>query len=473
MKNPSRELLHVSNRARTTRRRFLGRVAAIGAIPCVIPGAALGKDEAAAPSERITVGVIGTGGRGTHDMRGTMASPLSQVVALCDCRRPRLEAAMNVVKQHYGAKTPGGTWRGCDAYHDFREVLVREDVDALLVCPPDHWHGVIATAALRAGKDLYCEKPIGVSLVECKAIRRAVGEMGRVFQTGTQQRSDGRFRHACELARGGYLGKVHRIEVAVPAGGSIPVQPPAEVPEGFDYDMWTGPAAMHPFDRRRCEWLAMYWIYDYCVGFICNWGIHHLDVAQWGCPEVGTATFEVEGTGVLPTEGMCDTIMTWRVEFRYPSGLRMSFTNSRGPFTWQKGQGLTGQAERALGACTPDLYHQQGCRFIGEEGWVHVNRRSISAEPKSLLDVKIPPDSAQLVASDDHYANFLESVRTRREPVAPVEAGYRASCLGNVADLAVRLRRKLTWNPDKGEFLGDDEANRLQARAMRPPWRLS
>lgn len=457
---------------RITRRRFLGRAAMAGTLPCVVPGAALGSQGGVAPSERITVGVIGTGVRGTTNMRGTMASPLAQVVAVCDCRRPRLQRAIELVNRHYAVRAGAGGRRGCRGYNDFRELLARDDLDALLVCPPDHWHGVIATRALKAGKDLYCEKPIGLTITECKAIRDAVRRTSRVFQTGTQQRSDGRFLRACELARGGYLGKIHTIEVAVPPGGSIPRCPPAPVPSGFDYEMWTGPAAMHPFDTRRCEWLAMYWIYDYCVGFICNWGVHHLDVAQWGCPEVGTGPFEVEGSGVLPTEGMCDTVMTWRVEFRYQSGLRMSFTNSRGPFNWQEGQGLTDQAERALAACTPQRYHEQGCRFIGDEGWVHVNRQGIAAEPNSLLDLKIPPGKSRPVASDNHYVNFLESVRNRREPVAPVDSGHRASCLGNVADIAVRLRRKLRWDPDREQFVGDDEANRLQSRAMRAPWRL-
>jgi predicted dehydrogenase len=462
----------VSFRTRLARRRFLARAAAALAVPCVVPGAVLGKDGAEPASQRITIGVIGTGQRGSANMKGVMQSPLAHVVAVCDCRQKRREAAVRNVEQHYAARKNQGSYRGCEGYNDFRELLAREDIDAVLVCPPDHWHGIVATRALAAGKDMYCEKPIGLTIAECKAIRDAVGKYGRVFQTGTQQRSDARFRHACELARGGYLGKVHTIEVAVPPGGSIPNQAPAPVPPGFDYDMWTGPAAMHPFDERRCEWLAMYWIYDYCVGFVTNWGIHHLDIAQWGCPEVGNQPFELEGTGVLPTEGMCDTIMTWRVELRYESGLRVSYTNSQGPFGWQKSQGVTDECAKALDACTPDLYHKQGCRFIGDEGWVHVSRSSITAEPNSLLDVKITPEKAQLVESDNHYVNFLECVGSRRAPVAPVDSGHRASVIGNVADIALRLNRKVRWDPARDQFLGDDQANRLLSRAMRQPWTM-
>ena len=337
----------VQHHAAPSRRQFLRHSAGVLAFPLIVPGSALGKNGAAAASERITVGVLGTGNRGTDDMKGMMRSPLSQIVAVCDCRRPRLEAAAKLVEQFYSERDNHGSYGGCKAYHDFREVIDRKDIDALIVTVPDHWHGIVATQALAAGKDLYCEKPLGRTIAESVAIRDAAVKHQRVFQTGTQQRSDARFRQACALARGGHLGKVHTIEVAVPAGGDIVKQPPAPVPDGFDYDMWTGPAPMHPFDLKRCEWLGMYWISDYCVGFICNWGIHHLDIAAWGCPEVANASFEIEGAGLVPSQGMCDTVVIWRTEYRYPSGLRLSFTSDRGPFDWQRQQGLTEESPGA------------------------------------------------------------------------------------------------------------------------------
>jgi len=456
----------------TTRRDFLAGAAAALAAPCFVPAAVLGRSGRPAASERIAVGVIGTGGRGTADMIGIMASPLSQVVAVCDCRRPRLEAARKKVEGFYAEEAKGGSYKGCRAYGDFRELIDRKDIDAIVVAPPDHWHGIIALRALRAGKDLYCEKPLGRTIAESIAIRDAAVKGKRVFQTGTQQRSDPLFRKACALARGGYLGKIGTIEVAVPAGGDIPRQPAAPVPEGFDYDMWTGPAPFHPFDERRCEWLGMYWIHDYCVGFICNWGIHHLDIAAWGCPEVVESPFEIEGTAFLPKEGMCDAAVTWRTEYRYPSGLRMSFTSDQGPFDWQKGQGLTAESLRALEGIDPKLYHPIGCRFIGSEGWVHVTRGGISAEPRSLLEKEVDPGRSGIVSSDDHYVNFLERVRDRRDPVSPIESGHRATILGNVADIAVRLGRKLKWDPKTERFPGDDEANRRLAGPTRPPWKL-
>jgi hypothetical protein len=274
------------------------------------------------------------------------------------------------------------------------------------------------------------------------------------------------------LARGGHLGKVHTIEVAVPAGGDIVKQQPVPVPDGFDYEMWTGPAPMHPFDLKRCEWLGMYWIADYCVGFICNWGIHHLDIAAWGCPEVVNSPFEIEGTGLVPSQGMCDTVVTWRSEYRYPSGLRLSFTSDRGPFDWQKNQGLTEESLRALADVDPKRHRETGCRFIGKEGWVHVTQGAISAEPASLLEKHVDPVSAGIAVSDDHYVNFLECVRDRREPVSSLDSGHRATCLGNVADIAVRLGRKLTWDPGADRFVSDDEANRKRSQPMRSPWSL-
>ena len=456
-----------------SRRRFVaGTVSALG-FPYLVAGRALGNGGRAAASERITVGVIGTGNRGTDDMVGVMNSPLSQVVAVCDCRQPRLEVAKKKVEGFYAEQSSRGSYPGCKAYHDFREVIDRKDIDAILVCAPDHWHGIIATEALRAGKDLYCEKPLGRTVAESIAVRDAVLKHKRVFQTGTQQRSDAKFRQAATLARSGLLGKIHTIEVAVPAGGDIPKQPPAPVPEGFDYDRWTGPAPLHPFDTKRCEWLGMYWIADYCVGFICNWGIHHLDIAGWGCPEVVEAPFEIEGSGFLPKEGMCSTVVTWRTSYRYPSGLRMSFTSDRGPFDWQKSQGLTAECQHVLESVDPKLHHDTGCRFIGTEGWVHVTRGAISAEPASLLTKTVDPTPLGIQVSDDHYANFLECVRDRREPVSTIASGHRATVLGNVADIAVRLGKKLNWDSAKERFVGDEEANGKLSQPMRAPWSLT
>ena len=457
----------ISSKGRVTRRGFLAGATAALAAPYFVPGSALGAEGATPASERITVGAIGTGGRGSADMVGIMRSPESQIVAVCDCRRPRLQSALRNVNNYYAKQTGRSTYEACKPYGDFRELLAREDVDAVIIGAPDHWHGVMATWAAKAGKSMYLEKPISRTIREGKVVCETVKRYGVVVQTGTQQRSDRKFRQACELAVNGYVGKVHTVEVAVPAGGAVPSEPPSPVPEGFDYDMWSGPAPLHPFDTKRCEWLAMYWIHDYCVGFICNWGVHHLDTAQWGCPELTSEPFELEAKAIFPKSGMCDTAMIWNAEFRYPSGLRMKVTSADNPW-WAQGNPEWGQGVDFAALGKP---LEQGCRFIGDEGWVHVNRQRITAEPASLLDVKIKPDETHLHASDNHYADFLESVRTGRDPVAPLRAGHAASTLGNLGDVAVRLERKIKWDP-VAEQCGDEEANRMFAEPMRSPWTL-
>jgi predicted dehydrogenase len=313
---------------------------------------------------------------------------------------------------------------------------------------------VTYSRVIEAGKDLYGEKPVTRWIDQGVKVRDAVRLHGCVFQTGTQQRSSPHFRHACQLARSGYLGGLHTVEVGAPGGRSYPVEPPCDPPDGFDYDRWTGPAPYFPFDNKRCEWLAMYMISHYCAGFITNWGVHHLDIAGWGCPEVFEKPFEIEGTGVLPGEGMTDTWISWQMELRWQSGLKMIYTNSGNPV-------------------------EQGCRFVGDEGWVHANRKGISAEPESLLNVEFKPTDTRLHASPEHSnpytahtADFFRSIRTRQDPVSTVEEGHAASTLGNVSDISLRLGRKLRWDPAQDRFLDDDEANLMLSRAARSPWTI-
>jgi predicted dehydrogenase len=351
------------------------------------------------------------------------------------------------VAQHYGS-SPDNPAKACAAYNDFRELLARDDIDAVVISPQDHWHGPIAVAAAQAGKDMYCEKPLGVAVTEGQRIRDAVRRYGRVFQTGTQQRSDGRFRLACNLARSGHLGQVHTVEVAAPGPSYQPkYQGPATpepVPEGFDYDLYLGPAAVKPYTRYRIDWPGWYLIDDYCAGFITNWGVHHLDIAHWGLPSIGQTGCRITCQATYRTHPICDNINSWQSEFIFDDGLKMHFTDTGNPLP-------------------------QGTRFIGDEGWVHVNRQQIRAEPASLLDLRIEDG---LYESNQHYADFLRCVRDRRDPVAPVEGGYVASYLGMIAEIAGRLRRELRWEPAAEQFVNDTEANRLLTRPMRSPWRV-
>jgi len=438
----------MSRKSSITRRRLLKRTAAITtgtiALPYIVPSSVFGRAGGATPSERIAMGCIGTGGQGRGNTKAFLNNSAARMVAVCDVAESRRQQAKDIVDKHYGDK-------GCAVYGDFRELLAREDIDAVVIATQDHWHALIAVAAARAGKDMYCEKPLGVAVTEGRAIKDAVRRYGRVLQTGTQQRSDRKFRHACELARNGYVGNIHTVKVAAPGprykrkySKPTSVEP---VPGGFDYEMYVGPAPMKPYNGGRWAWPDWYLIWDYCAGFIVNWGVHHLDIANWGCPEVGDEQAEITCTGSYRNDGLTDNINDWQAEFKYGSGLRMTHTNTDNP-------------------------NKQGCRFEGDKGWVHVNRQGISAQPESLSKVKIKPGETSLGDSTSHHANFLDCVRSRRDPISPVEAGYTASNLGLLPEIACRLKRKLTWNPATEKFIDDRQANQMLTRPMRSPWSL-
>lgn len=368
---------------------------------------------------------------------------------MCDVRHPRLLLAQDRCNKHYAG---AGSYKGCEAYHEYRELLARDDIDTVILTPPDHWHGVIYADAIRAGKDIYGEKPITRTIAEGQALRKLIKQYGTVFQTGTHSRSMARVRHACELARNGYLGKVHTVEVSVVSGREYPTIAPCDPPGGFDYDRWTGPAPFIPFDTQRCEWLAMYMISHYCAGFITNWGVHFLDIAQWGCPEITTKPFAIEGEGEFPTSGMTDTCCRWDTMLSYESGLKVHFTDhSKQP---------------------------NGCRFIGDEGWVKVNwsRPGFEASDPALRNVQFKPSDTRLQVSPaegmtGHTLDLLHCIRTRQEPVAPFEQGHRATTIGNVADITVRLGRKLRWDWETETF-DDDQANAMRSRPMREPYTI-
>ena len=428
------------------RRRFLGQVvAAAGAIgvPLPIASSVLGRDAAVAPSNKITLGCIGVGGMGTGNMRNFLSLEDCRVVAVCDAYENRRQKAKGLVDAEYGDK-------GCAAYGDFREVIGRKDIDAVMIAVQDHWHALIATAAAKAGKDMYCEKPLGVSVEEGQRIRDAVRQAKRVFQTGTWQRSQGKFQQACQLARNGYVGKIHTVQVAAPGPqyrpsykGSLDPQP---VPPGFDWEMWRGPAPNKQYNPGRVAWPDWYLIWDYCAGFITNWGVHHLDIADWGCQAIGTEAFEVECEATYRKEGFTDNVDGWNATFTYTSGLKMQFTDP--------GKQKT------------------GCRFIGDKGWVHVDRAGIWAEPESLLKVKLKEGELKLTDSKHHQDDLLRCIRSRQDPVSHVDAAYQATTLGVLADIAARLKQKLKWDPQAERFVGCEAANKMLTRPMHNGWKL-
>jgi predicted dehydrogenase len=429
-----------------SRRHFLQQMAITAgamSVPLPIASSALGKDSSTAPSNTITMGCIGVGGMGTGDMKVFLGLPECRVVAVCDTFEKKRTAAKERVDMQYSDK-------GCTTYADWREVIARKDIDALLIAPQDHWHALIATAAAKAGKDMYCEKPLGVAVAESQAIRNAVRDHKRVFQTGTWQRSLGNFQHACRLVRNGYIGKVHTVEVGSPCPkyrpkykGSLDPQP---VPAGFDWAMWRGPAPDKPYNEGRVMYPDWYLIWDYCAGFMANWGVHHLDIANWACPEIGNEPFDLQCKGVYRHEGFSNNIDTWEATFTYASGFKVSYTD--------------------------DYRQKTGCKFIGDKGWVYIDRSGIAAEPDSLLKVQIKPEEEQLTDSKHHGDNFLQCIRTRKDPVSIVYASHTATVLGLITDIAARLEKKLHWDPKAEQFVGCDEANKMLTRPMYNGWSL-
>lgn len=277
----------------TNRRHFLHTAAAFATLPALLLRSLRAADSRPAPSQRLGVGVIGLGDRGGQHLGALLGLPDVQVVGVCDPFRPKAEQWKTRVEQHYAAAQPGSTYRGCAALQDFRELLARPDLDAVFIAAPENWHALMSLAALRAGKDVYCEKALALTVAEGRAMCDGVRRYGRVFQTGTQQRSERGFRLACELARNGHLGKVHTVKVSVPGGRALPLAPPKTPPPEIDYELWLGPAPWTPYNDVKCTY-NWYFISDYCAGWIQSWGVHHIDIALWGQPALMDSTLAVE-----------------------------------------------------------------------------------------------------------------------------------------------------------------------------------
>lgn len=462
--NPLRSRRLTSNGM--NRRQFLKRttsaaVAVVG-FPYIIRSSALGKADSVAPSNRIIMGCIGMGIQGTANMEAFLVQKDVQVVAVCDVRGSQRRKARNIVDQYYGNK-------GCATYNDFRELIARKDIDAVSIAPPDQWHVLIGLEAARAGKDMYYEKPVGLSLSADKTLRNVVNRYGVVFQLGTQQRSDSSFRFACELVRNGRIGKLHTILVGVPGSISFPNQPTEPVPDDIDYNMWLGPAPWAPYSYERCRpyvdrenapwyhcYSVWYHIYDYCLGFVANWGIHHVNTAQWGNGTDQTGPVEIEGTGTFPEDGLADCATNWKVEHKFANGVKMIHMDN--------------STSAAHPLQIPGF--SQGVLFLGTDGWVFINRDRIEARPKSLLKSVIRPNEIHLARSKNHHRNFLNAVKTRHQTICPVEQAVRSDTICHLSDIAIRLARKLRWNSEKEEFIADAQANSMLTRAMRSPWHL-
>lgn len=432
---------------RATRRGFLSVLAGAAAAPYVASASAFGQAGRPAPSSRIGLAHIGVGGMGSGHLGGMLSRGDCQVLAVCDPFRARSEAAKQRVEKAYAQRTADGAFKGCLATPDFREAIAIPDVDAVFVASPEHWHVLHSLAAVRAGKDVYVEKALGACIAETQALVRDCHRYARVLQVGTQQRSSGAFRQACELARNGALGKLHTIKVGDPAGHQGPPIRSEAPPPDLDWEMWLGPAPFKPYFPQRTANLAGWMLtYDYTIGFMSGWGQHDIDIAQWGNGTDDTGPIEVEGRGLIPTEGLNDTAIQWHTEYTYANGVRLIF------------------------ASTNELPY--GIRFEGDRGWVHVDRSRITAEPPELLAIRFGPDDIRLERSSSHSGNFIECVRTRRPPICNVDVGHHTYVVCALSDIAIRLGRRLRWDPAAEIFPGDAEANRMLRRPMREPWTL-
>ncbi len=438
---------------------------AAGTFPSIIPASALGREGKVAASNRIAVGCIGNGPQGRGVMNGFLSQAGAQVVAVCDVKRDQLELARAQVNQRYQNSD-------CATYGDFRELLARKDIDAVLIATPDHWHVHVAVAAARAGKDLYLEKPMGLSLAEDQILRKAIQKNKRVFQFGTQQRSSGEFQRACEIVRSGQLGKLKQINVwsaaSRPGGSTTPV--PA--PDTINYDFWLGPARFTPYTEDKClddSNRKTWWFNtDYALGFIAGWGVHPLDIALWGHPAMMQGALEVEGKAIFPTQGACNTAVAWNVDFTFADGVRMNFRGTRNGFPDVNEMNDMTPMEAKYGKIA-----DHGTAFDGENGWVLVHRGLLRTHPESLAEAPVPQEN-QLRRSPNHVRNFLDCVRNRERTVCPIEEAVQADTLCHLSDIAARLGRRLKFDPRREKFIGDDEANRrLALRMMRQPWSLA
>ena len=435
---------------RANRRKFLKTCLDAGAVvglPIIVSPSALGLAGRAAPSNRVVMAAIGLGFGWPMFLREDV-----QYAAVCDVRRDRREQGKALVDSRQGTSD-------CRAYNDFREVLAREDVDAVYVATPDHWHALVTMAATRAGKHVYCQKPLTRTIAEGRAVVEAIRRYGVVFQHGTQQRHDHRMLFGCELVRNGYIGRLKHVKIGSPAGVASGPWKPEPVPEGLDYDLWLGPAPWAPYTPLRIASHPWYHISDYCLGYIAGWGVHHADSAMQGSGlDDYRGPVEIDARGIFPTEGLFDNPYRWQMRYTFADGLTWHWTDCEGD----------GFGSRA-GLDWPQ--HPMGITFEGTQGWVFIWRGQVDAHPKSLLTVDIRPD-APVQLRRPLQADFVHCVRHGLKTCASIEVAHHSTTLCSIAAISMLLRRKLTWDPIKEGFLNDEEANRLRSRAMREPWQV-
>lgn len=405
-----------------------------------------GRAGAAPANERITMACIGVGNQGGHDTRMFLSDPRVQIVASCDVDLARAKAMAATIGDRYAKQSGTSGYKGCEVTQDFRELIARRDIDTVMIATPDHTHAVIAIAAARHGKDIYCEKPLAYSIAEGRAICETVKRHGRVLQTGTQRRSVQMFRHACELVRNGRIGKLNVVRCIPGHGFGVRgtftgQEAPEPVPADFNYDLWLGPAPWMPYTAARCHF-NFRWILDYGEGYISDNGVHAVDLATWGMGVDLTGPELIDGKATFPTNGIYDAPTDFEINYRYANGMRLVLAS---------GEGF-------------------GVRFEGSEGWLHMGGWDITASSEKILTSIIRPDENRVRTGSLHHADFIDCVLSRRLPTTHPELGQRAASVCHLGFISCRLGRPLKWDPAREIFPDDANANRLLSRAMRTGW---
>ncbi len=431
---------HPKNRSHVDRRSFLKSTLATTtalSIPGILPGGIVGKN---APSEKITAGFIGVGGHGTHrNLALFLRQPDAKAVAVCDVFKSRRENAKKIVNSKYKNSD-------CSSYEDFREIINRKDIDAVQISTPDHWHALMSLMAIEQGKDVICEKPT-LTIEEGRLVADAVKKKKAVFQTSTEDRSYKCYHHMAEAVRNGLIGEVKEVDVRLPNGTNYPHEQPSKPPKDLNYDLWLGPAPDAPFTKNRTE--KMHWrhIWDYSGGILTDWGMHQLDTVQWGLDTERTGPVEVEGSGTINEGSMYNTFIKYDVTLKYANGIKVRI--------------------RSGGTAM---------RFIGTKGWVGNGRFAGPLEASSEEIRKFRPGKNDVNLRTNYggeHRDFLDAVKSRKEPYFPAEVGHRCSTLCHLGNVAMLLKRKIKWDPVKERVIDDSEANNLNvvSRKLRAPWK--
>lgn len=435
-----------------SRRDFLKKSAGAGALlgfPTIIPASVLGQNGKVAPSNRAAIGVIGCGNR-ARSCNAYLHYPKAEIVAACDPYGSRL-------------KQLAGNWGVKNQFRDFRELIARDDVDAVHIVTPDHWHVPISLAAARAGKDVYCEKPLGISIEQNLAAREIVDKHDRVFQYGTQQRSMDACRMGIDLVLNGHIGEVQEIYAWAPEGKSGGDPTPQPVPDDLDFDLWLGPAPKKPYCADRISRQGSWYIYDYAIGFIAGWGAHPLDQLQWWADELSLGIpVEYQATGGIADGPLFNTVERWNMEATYANGLKLTFQDR--VTAREKASGLPNGMSEPINAIG------DGTMFVGNKGWISVSRGALKASSDELRRKAKDPGPIRLPVSRNHFGHFADCVLSRQQTIAPLESAIRSDIISHMGDICIRTGETVRWDPVKKTVVGSADAVKMMHRPMRAPW---